>query len=192
MKRTNFEDASQDKIPNYNPFVILTNDPSMTGWGWVIVDAKKDKILEAGCIKTEPEHKKRRIRKSDDTTRRASEIVLQLLRVIRKHDVSYILTEAPHGSQNASAAIMIGLCAGLLQGITDTLGIGIEWYSEQDSKKSILHKRSATKQEMIDAIKEVYDVPWTGIKYRDEAIADALAVYYTACQLSSTLKLFKR
>ena len=50
---------------------ILTNDPSMTAWGWAVLSGS-GKVYKTGCIKTSPEQKKRRIRKGDDTVRRAS------------------------------------------------------------------------------------------------------------------------
>jgi Holliday junction resolvasome RuvABC endonuclease subunit len=169
---------------------ILTNDPSMTAWGWAILTFN-GKIITTGCIKTEPTVKKLRIRKGDSTVGRISEINKILLEVIRKYNITYILSELPHGSQNASAAVMIGVVAGIAQTIADTLNIGIEWYSEGDSKKCLLGKLSATKQETINAINKLYDVKWTGIKYKDEAIADALSIHYTATKQSSILKLLK-
>jgi Holliday junction resolvasome RuvABC endonuclease subunit len=161
----------------------------MTAWGWAIINARGE-IINMGCIKTSPEQKKRRIRKGDDTTRRASEIIKVLLGIVRKYDVQYILSESPHGSQNASAAVMIGMVAGIIQAIADTLDIGVEWYSEGDSKKALLGKLHATKQETIDAINKSYHVTWTGIKYQDEAIADAISIYHCARQQSATLKFF--
>jgi len=170
--------------------IILTNDPSITGWGYAVLDSK-DNILASDCIKTAPLHKKRRTRKGDDTVRRVSEINHRLLRVIRHYKVSYILTELPHGSQNASAAVMIGIVTGIVQTLSDALEIGVEWYSEMDAKKCLLGKNSATKKETIDAIDKVYDVKWKGVKYKDEAVADALAVHYVACKQSNVLQLFK-
>lgn len=172
-------------------FTILTNDPSMTAWGWAVV-GYNNKVIKTGCIKTATEGKKRRIRKSDETAQRISEINNILLSVIKQYNVNYILTEAPHGSQNANAAIMIGAVAAIVQTISDCLNIGVEWYSEGDSKKCLLGKNSATKQETVDAIKKLYDVSWTGKKYKDEAVADALAVHYCASKQSPTLKMMKR
>ena len=68
----------------------------------------------------------------------------------------------------------------------------MEWFSENDAKKNLLGKISATKREVIEAIEEVYDVNWSGIKYRDEAVADSLAVYYVAQKQSSTIKFLNR
>ena len=171
--------------------VILTNDPSFTAWGWAAV-TPIGKILETGCIKTESKSKLLRIRKGDDRVRRTSEICLELLRVIHKYDVDLIVSELPHGSQNASAAVMIGIVIGILQTIAETETIGIEWYSEADAKESVLNKKSATKREMIEAILGLYDVPWTGIAYKDEAVADSLAVFHVACEQSSMIRMMER
>ena len=175
---------------NSKDFIILTNDPSITGWGYAVLDAQ-DNVLTTGCIKTTPLHKKRRTRKGDDTVRRVSEINQRLIKVIKHYKVSYILTELPHGSQNASAAVMIGIVTGIVQTLSDALKIGVEWYAEADAKKCLLGKQSATKKETIDAIDKVYNVPWKGIKYKDEAVADALAIHYVAVKQSSVLQVFR-
>lgn len=169
---------------------ILTNDPSMTAWGWALVSFKGT-VKEVGCIKTETEHNKRRIRKGDDTCRRVSEINRTLIDIIQRNKVQLILSELPHGSQNASAAVMIGVVTGIAQTLSDTLNIPIEWYSEQDSKKNVLQKKSATKQEMVDAVAKRIKVPWFNVKYKDEAVADALAVYLTASKQSPIISYMK-
>jgi len=188
MKRTTGQFII-DEGPNRD-LIVLTNDPSITAWGWAVVDTANT-ILAAGCIKTAPEYKKRRIRKGDDTVRRVSEINQTLLRVIKHYKVSYLLTELPHGSQNASAAVMIGIVTGIVQTLSDALEIGVEWFAEQDAKKCVLGKNSASKQEMITAIDKLYRVKWKGVKYQDEAIADALAIHYTALKQSNVLQLFR-
>lgn len=165
---------------------IFTNDPSFTAWGWAVVEGNK--IIACGCIKTESEHKKRRIRKGDDTTRRITEINLQLLKIMKTHKVDFLLAELPHGSQNASAAQMIGAVVGILCSMSVCLDIGIEWFSEMDAKKNLFNKKSATKQETIDAIDALYDVPWFNTKYKDEAVADALAIHAVALTQCSYLR----
>ena len=170
---------------------ILTNDPSIAAWGWAVIEYQSGQasILDSGCIKTESEHKKRRIRKSDDTARRLEIISQELLRVTKKYKVEWVVSEAPHGSQSASAAIMIGAVAGLMVAFCVTLGLPLEWYSEGDAKKHLLNKRSATKNETVDCIIKVYGKKWsTGIKYKDEAVADALAVFHVAEATSPALK----
>ena len=174
---------------NKTEFKVLANDPSMTAWGWCVVDAKTNFIYSTGCIKTGAENKVRRIRKGDDTIRRIQEINHQLINIIKVYDVKFIISELPHGSQNASAAVMLGLVTGVIQTIADVLDIPIDWYSEGDAKKYLLNKRSATKKETIDAIDKIYKVDWTKVKYKDEAVADAMAIYHVARSQSSVLKL---
>jgi Holliday junction resolvasome RuvABC endonuclease subunit len=173
-----------------NNLVVLTNDPSFTAWGYAVIDNRG--IVDSGCIKTAPEQKKRRIRASDDRTRRASEIVQALLQLIKDYNVTYILSEAPHGSQNANAAIMIGMVAGITTAIAECLDIPIEYYSEQDAKKAVLGKKAATKEDMIKAIDRLYEVDWTKIKYIDESVADAMAVYHVATKESQMLKMMRK
>jgi len=174
-----------------HPLAILTNDPSFTAWGWAVF-TPNCRILETGCIKTEPKGKKLRVRKGDDRVRRTKEICMQLLAVIKKYDVQFMVSELPHGSQNASAAIMMGVVVGILEGISCTTGISLDWFSEGDAKMSVLGKRSAVKTEMITAIDKIYDVPWTGVGYKDEAVADSLAVFHVAQEQSSTFMLLHK
>ena len=170
---------------------ILTCDPSITGWGWAVI-SDQGTLLDCGCIKTTPTDKKLRIRKGDDTVRRVHEINTALLAVITAYDVHYMLSELPHGSQSAVAAKMIGIVTGIAQTLADACQLGIEWYSEGDAKMFMLGKRSAVKQEMIDAVTKKMIVTWTGIKYKDEAVADSLAIYLVAMDQSPVLKMLKQ
>ena len=167
---------------------ILANDPSMTAWGWVLFDAT-GKIEMTGAIKTSPADKKLRIRKGDDRIRRVSELVQQLNQILLDYHVRLLLSEQPHGSQSASAAIMIGMTAGIMQTLADVHEIPIEWYSEGEAKKSISGKRSVAKDDMVALVDELYDVPWGKHKWQNQAIADAIAVYHVAKQNSEMMKM---
>lgn len=166
---------------------ILTNDPSFTAWGWAVLN-EKGIVLEVGCIKTKPVDKKLRIRKGDDRVRRTGELVRELHRVVNKYNIRYLLSELPHGSQNAQAAFLLGAAAAIIKTMADVLGLGIEWYSEEDAKKSVTNKKSITKDEMVSIIADLYEVPWPGTKWRNQGIADALAVYHVAYKESALLK----
>lgn len=184
MKRTRTNKITKEKY-------ILTNDPSMTAWGWAVVDPVGYTVIDCGTIKTEPGGKKLRIRKGDDRMRRVSEINAVLLKVIKQYNIGFIFSELPHGSQSASAAVMIGIVAGIIQTISDCLGIGVEWYSEGDAKRCVSGKRSVAKDEMVQIISKLYDVPWRGVKWHDQGVADALAVFHVARQQSNVLKLWR-
>jgi len=171
---------------------ILACDPSFTAWGWVVLDMQGN-VIDTGCIKTKPSNKRLKIRKGDDRCRRISEINQVLLALIKKHSVVYILSEQPHGSQSAVAAVMIGICLGIIQTLADSLSIGVEWFSEGDCKKCLLGRRSASKEEVIKAIGELFPgIYFTGTKYIDEAVADAMAVYYYGKHNSNIMRLARR
>ena len=172
---------------------ILANDPSMTAWGWVVIDWQ-GQVKDSGCIKTKPEAKKKRIRKGDDNVRRTGEIVYKLKTIIEKYDVNYLLTELPHGSQSYNGATMIGRTEGIMESISQLLEIGIEWYSENDAKKFLFGKKAVSKQETIDKVRKIMGndmLLWTKTQYINEAIADALAIYLVAKNQSSALKLMR-
>jgi Holliday junction resolvasome RuvABC endonuclease subunit len=169
---------------------VLSNDPSLTAWGYSVIN--DDGIKEVGCIKTKPEYKKRRIGKGDDTTRRVTDIVSILLDVINIHEVNFILSELPHGSQNSSAAQMIGITVGIVQTMSECLNIPVLWFFEGDAKKSLIGKTSCTKQQIIDAVDRKFKVEWTGVKYKDEAIADSISVYNAALRYSEIIQMFHK
>ena len=85
---------------------ILACDPSLTAWGWAIINWDGS-VVAHGCIQTEPLHKKLRIRVGDDFARRIKEIDNVLINVVKKYNVNYMVCELPHGSQNAAAAKMV-------------------------------------------------------------------------------------
>ncbi len=183
MKRT--------KKPNKtNKPIILTCDPSYTAWGWAAVEGHQ--VKSTGVIVTKPEAKKRRIREGDDFVRRTNDIIKELKQIIDKYHVTYIVAELPHGSQNAKAAKMIGAVPGILESFNVIENIPVEWYSEADAKKALLGRISASKKEIINAIADLYEVNWTGTKYVDEAVADALAIYYCAECNSPTIKFLNK
>lgn len=171
---------------------IMANDPSFGAWGWAVFDTK-GKILDAGAIKTVPSAKTLRIRKGDDRVRRISELNTQLLQVISHYNVKHLVVEQPHGSQSSVAALMIGAVTAIMQTIGDCKGFGVEWYSEGDAKMAVAGKRSVgNKDEMVRIINSLYpDVPLTGKKWIDQAVADAVAVYHVAQQHSEVIKFLK-
>jgi len=169
---------------------ILAADPSLTAFGFSVL--QNHIVLDSGCIKTVKETKKRRIREGDDKVRRVSEIVTVLVNVIKKYDIQLIVSELPHGSQNAAGAIMIGIVMGIFQTIAHTMDIPVEWFSENDAKKALLGRISASKTEVIEAVEETFEIDINGPKYIREAVADSLAIYNVAQKQSTTLKILTR
>jgi len=169
---------------------IMTCDPSFTAWGWVVLEGHM--IVKTGVIVTKPDNKKKKIRASEDNARRVREILQQLTKIIDEFGVTYIVSEIPHGSKNYKGAVMIGVVTGILEGFNVLRNIPVEWYLENDAKRALFGRLSASKKQVIDAIDDLYEVPWKGTKYWDEAVADALAIYYAAECNSPTLNFISR
>ena len=176
------------RIKTKPKFAVIAFDPSLTAWGWVVMDVNNNSVVDSGCVKTEPLAKKLKTRVGDDRCRRINELNQQLLSVMREWGVQYMLSEQPHGSQSAVSAIMVGITLGIGQTLSDTLDLGIEWYSEGDAKKALSNKKVLSKQQTIEEVKKLYEVLWTGVKYKDEAVADAIAIYNVARRQSPILK----
>lgn len=166
---------------------ILACDPSLTAFGWVVMEGQE--IVKCGCIKTTPSSKKLNIRKGDDRCRRITEINSVLLDLVDRYEIKYIVSEQPHGSQSAVAAIMVGATLGLVQTLADAKGLGVEWYSEGDCKQNLMGRRNASKHEVIKQVKALYRYRLRAIKYFDEAVCDALAVYHYGMRYSSSVQL---
>lgn len=175
-------------------FPILTLDPSLTAFGWAVIDEYY--VIESGCIKTSPSKKVLKIRKGDDRIRRIDEMLNVFHHLFEKYPIQYVLSEQPHGSQSASAATSLGIMLGLIQTMAKFKNIHVEWYSEGESKRCMLYKNEATKQEMVDAVRGKPYKGWfregKGQKAINEAVADALAVHYVASKNSFVLKTFKK
>lgn len=173
--------------------IILSNDPSMTAWGYSVI--RNGCIMDSGCIVTEPTEKVKRIRKSDDDARRVSEIVQRLLHIIQVYGVNYMVAESPGGSKSYSAAKSFAQVISISQTLSDCLKIPLEFFSEAEAKKAVFgpgKKRTVSKLDMMREIDKLFlNVGWSGKKYIDEAVADSLAVYVAAKQLSNTLKFIQ-
>lgn len=161
-------------------------DPSLSATGYAIFYGNK--IKKVGCIKTESEWKMRKTSKGVDRLRRLTYINSIIVDIMQRYNISFVASELPHGSQSAAAAVSLGLITGNIKGICDALDIPIEWYGEWMSKKAVLGKFEGTKEEMIKSIDAIYNVHWQKAKYKNEAIADAIAIRHTALCMSPILK----
>ncbi len=166
---------------------ILTNDPSLTAWGWAVVN-NEGIVIDNGAIKTKPLSKVLKIRKGDDFSRRMNEISSKLFSIIKENNIKYILAERPHGSQSYDAAVMVGAVNSMLVTFSVILDIGLEWYGESEAKKAATDLKNITKNDMVELMKKEYNLKWYNVKWRDEAVADALAIHNVARQQSSILK----
>jgi len=181
MKRVN---------PKKTP-VILAFDPSLTAFGYVVMSLTRA-VLDYGCIETQSNVRKTRIRAGDDFVRRLHSINVELLKIAQKWQVKIILCELPHGSQSAVAAKSLGGVTGMVQMFSDSLGYPIEWCSENDAKQTVFPGgKNISKTQMKNEMLLRFDWETLGSKTKDEAVADSLAVYEWG-EINSSLVNFLR
>lgn len=178
------KDNNNDKKAVKN---IMALDPSLRAFGVAILN--KDNVLYTECIKTQALNKKTRIRKGDDDIRRISYIALRIKQIVKNYNVSVVVSEMIHGSQNYSGAKTLGIIESMISCMSVFLDIPLEFYFENDIKKYIFNRRSVSKDETLEFISLNYPFEWKKDKESNYAIADAIAVYHYAKTQSSVIKL---
>ena len=156
--------------------MILTLDIAFKNIGWAVIDKKE--ILDYGTLKTEKTTKKNTL-VSDDRATRAALLASKLDHIITTYKPDGIIGELPSGSQNATAANLLGWASGVVIGVAAVHNLPCEWISQGDSKKATLGVRAATKEATMQWAKDTY--PFTKFptsKCHFEHIADALAAYH--------------
>lgn len=148
-------------------------DPSKTGFGYVVFEWEVP--TQAGVKRFELEGT------YADKCRELTEKVIVLYDSLAPDK---IVSELPGGSQNASSAWYLATLQAVTLTYCRTQGIDFVGIKENIVKKH-LHGRSkkVTKQQTIDKVVDIYpNFPYihnSKHKYEKEAIADAMAVYYT-------------
>ena len=171
---------------------VLCLDPSFTAFGYVLIEPKSETILTSGCIKTEAKANVRGERAGDDRIRRVRIISVALNDVINEYNVVHMVADTPFGSQHAKAAWALGCVVGLVQTISDCWGLSIDWFYEKDAKAYIRAPRNVSKEKIVAKMTKMYGKKWrTGVKGRDQAMADALLAYTLATHASPMVKLLK-
>lgn len=146
-----------------------------------------------------PKGNKKKIRASSDRIDRAARWTKQMYDFLWDYGVDGVIGELPHGgSRNVNAASEMN-CATVLCGSLCTLmELPCEWCTPNDVKMGMCNKKSASKQEVIDAVVKwmkgtikvqkkktstLYHITTTnnGVitfpKTKMDDIADAIAVY---------------
>ena len=156
--------------------MILCLDIAFANTGWAVMD--KGVPAAYGTIRTGKD-KRKSVRVSDDKAFRAGKMAEELKEVIELHKPLGIVAELPHGSQNASAANLLGWAAGIVVSMATAYGIPCEWISEGDSKLAAIGRRTATKDEMMQWARNRWpEIDFPKAKTHFEHVADSLAAYH--------------
>jgi Holliday junction resolvasome RuvABC endonuclease subunit len=138
--------------------MLLCLDVAFSHLGWSLFGASQPK--ECGVIEAEVDGGKKRL-VSDVRADRCASMVKQLLDIVelnktRGTPIRGVIGELPSGSQNAAAANQLGIASGLVVTFCLLKDLPAEWVSQNDVKRAVTGKLSATKEEIMDRVAEHY------------------------------------
>lgn len=155
---------------------ILGIDPGFANIGIFMVTVTKTGETAVACrvVTTKPAAKKQRIHAYDDEHRRLEEIERAFLGVLDGYKPDIVATETFPSLRSASATRKIALVYGALHALARARGIPWRSYAPQEIKREITSKRSASKEEVFEALKSWFPgfTGWPSTK-KVEHVADA-------------------
>jgi len=165
--------------------IVLGLDPSLTAYGWAIVDRSRDVVLSAGCIRTEKDARKSHMYAADQDALRVimlaeglEEAVLKARSFAGSIDQSpRIVCEAPAGAQHAASAKALGQSFGVTLGILVAAGLYPRLVQAHEVKLRLGGSRDASKAAVADGVQAM--TSWRSearTKPSREAEYDAAAV----------------
>jgi len=164
---------------------IIGADPGLANFGIAAVDLTIDDdkaalfVTDWRVISTAKSSKKQAVFASDDTLRRAQEIGDAIAPWLANRSVMAICCEAFSAPRNASAAAKIAMAFGVLAEAARARGIPVIYASPQAIKLAVCGQKSASKDEVIAAVKRAYGAKflpdWPRATGKHEHVADAAA-----------------
>lgn len=134
--------------------VVMGTDIGFASFGVAIVELGSDEehvdLLEV--IRTEKESKKRNTLAADDNIRRAREIYRRLSTLRREYDVKVVCGEAMSFPRHSGNAAKMSLAWGTVAALTEQYGLPLVQASPQRLKMAVCGNKSASKQEVEDAL----------------------------------------
>jgi crossover junction endodeoxyribonuclease RuvC len=144
--------------------LLLGLDPGFAALGWSLLEvhptagmepARID-VVDLGVCETSPDSRKSLVLRSDDNLRRARELAAFLydktLASMRRGRLVAICAESFSPPRNSSAAAKVAMTWGALAAISVQAGVPIVQCSPQQLKIALCGSKSASKQDIMDAI----------------------------------------
>lgn len=143
--------------------VILGIDPGLAHLGWAAVQVKQDPtkdaavILDGGVITTEKSSALQSMLASEDAVMRMQEQYRMLQREVQLavgyYSVGALAAESISFPRNAGSAAKIGMSWGVISSFAYLTGLPLLQASPQRVKKFVAGKRSASKEEVEEGVK---------------------------------------
>jgi crossover junction endodeoxyribonuclease RuvC len=135
---------------------IVGIDPGFASIGWAVLDvgARGSLNVESmGVFETKKALKKQRALTIEDNVRRATEITRFLRKLVDVSGTIAICAEAMSFPRNSSAAAKMAMTWGVLVALAEELQVPIFQATPQEVKIALCNKRTASKEEIQDAIR---------------------------------------
>jgi len=141
--------------------MLLCLDVAFSHLGWSVFE--RGIPLDGGVIEAQVDGKKKRL-VSDERADRCASMVNQILDIIDKNNIRGtpirgVIGELPSGSQNAAAANQLGIASGMVVTLCLLKDLPAEWVSQNDVKRAVTGKLSATKEEIMNKVAVWYKWP---------------------------------
>jgi len=140
--------------------ILLGIDPGFASLGWCRFGLGKtpdlDRPLAMGVIRTDKSNKKANVLASNDNHRRICEIFKLLFPLTQ--DVIMFTAESQSWPRNSASSAKVGMAWGVISSLTELLSVPLLQMSPQALKKSICGNKSASKQEIADALIARYGI----------------------------------
>ncbi len=166
---------------------VMGVDPGFANTGIVGVEFDKDlhdsRIIYKALVRTQKSAKKLNIRKNSDAQRRHSEVGMAFNRALGIIQPDVISMESVSFVRNASTMCNIGGAWYGLYYMVLGLPIHMVDYTPQELKVAATGKKTASKQDMIDAVEAQWpgQMKWDDItKSKREHVADAAIAAWAA------------
>lgn len=169
--------------------IVLGLDPSLTAYGWAVVDRGAGKVLASSCVRTEKDARKSHMYAADQDAQRIVELAHGLDVALREADLALrsensgalrIVCEAPAGAQHATSAKALGQSLGVTLGVLVARGHGVRFVQAHEVKKRIGGSMAASKADVAAGVSRA--LRWQSgakTKVEREAEHDAAAVALT-------------
>ncbi len=170
---------------------ILGIDPGFSSLGWCIASVEGGVInpVQVGVILTEKSISKIGVRSSEDNIRRANLIWNSLASLNAMHKPKLIATETMSWPRNAGVVAKMGIAWGVIASLSACYGIPVVQASPVDIKKAVVGTGTASKEAMIEAIKNRYpSISWPANISIHEHAADAVGSII-ACKDSELMRM---
>lgn len=121
--------------------------------------------LTCGCIRPSSKKSKREYEMVSHI-KRVQEITRELERLIETYDIKAIVVELLEGSQNSKAARTFGLVEGMLAVVLEKHQLPFYTYRAMAVKKTLTGRKTASKDSIIEAVKELFPLFFKKQKFR--------------------------